>query len=107
MRAFHFRTGTLMVVCFLAGALLSSGQAPQASGSESLASLRERADHGVADAQLALGRIYLWMSLATGRVNKGTQDELAARVAELAAKMTPQEIAEAQRLAREWKPPGK
>jgi len=47
---------------------------------------------------------YMWMTLASGRVKKRAQDELAARVTELAAKMTPQEIAEAQRLAKEWKP---
>jgi TPR repeat protein len=79
--------------------------------SEAAGWYRKAADQGDALAQYRLGLMdslghgvpqnkvsaYMWMSLATGRVNKGTQDELAARVAELAVKMTPQEIAEAQR----------
>jgi hypothetical protein len=49
----------------------------------------------------------MWMSLASGRVKQVTQEQLARKLAELAAKMTPQELADGQRLAKEWKPSGK
>jgi TPR repeat protein len=66
------------------------------------------ADQGSADAQIALGFLYeygeavpqdfvqahKWFDLAGSRLYRDT----------LAAKMTPAQIAEAQKLAREWKP---
>ena len=66
------------------------------------------ADQGSADAQIALGFLYeygeavpqdyvqahKWFDLAGSRLYRDT----------LAAKMTPSQIAEAQKLAREWKP---
>src|ERR1039458_10247783 len=60
MRVSHFTTGALILVCLLASTLLSSGQSTQTSDAEALTSLRERADHGVAEAQLALGKIYYY-----------------------------------------------
>ena len=46
---------------------------------------------------------YKWLNLSTAQVDKeaGTLREW------LAEKMTPDQIAEAQKLAREWKPKGK
>jgi hypothetical protein len=42
--------------------------------------------------------------LMAASVSTGNQREYASARDEVAAKMTPQQIAEAQRLAREWKP---
>ena len=75
---------------------------------------RLAADHGNAEAQYNLGvryyeglgvpkdyvRAYMWHNLATGRGFK-----LAAEGRDTVEKrMTPAQIAEAQKLAREWKP---
>jgi hypothetical protein len=48
----------------------------------------------------------MWMSLASRGVQKGTDRgrEIAAALDTLAGKMTPQQVAEGQRLAQEWKP---
>ncbi len=75
------------------------------------------ADQGYADAQLNLGLLYtrgkgvthdivqahMWYTLAAA---SGDRSAGALRDA-LAKKMTPAQIAEAQKLAREWKPKGK
>lgn len=75
---------------------------------------RKAADQGYADAQLNLGVMYAkgegvpqdlarahkWLSLAA---TQGDADAIKNRDA-IAAKMTPAQIAEAQKLAREWKP---
>jgi hypothetical protein len=42
----------------------------------------------------------LWLSLAAAQGNKGASDALDS----FAPKMTPTQIAEAKKLAREWKP---
>ena len=75
---------------------------------------RLSADKGDAGAQFSLGfmyqkglgvpqdyvRAYMWFDLAAAQGTKG-----AAEWRELiAARMTPAQIAEAQKLAREWKP---
>jgi TPR repeat protein len=76
--------------------------------------LRKAAVQGLADAQGKLGAIYgvgqgvpqdyviahMWFNLAAASGNKNAAE---ARD-EVAAKMTPAQIAEAQKLAREWKP---
>ncbi len=78
---------------------------------------RQLADQGYASAQFNLGvmygngqgvtqdyvRAHMWYSLAAAR---GQKDAGKWRD-NLAEKMTPAQIAEAQRLAREWKPKGK
>jgi TPR repeat protein len=75
---------------------------------------RRAAEQGNVDAQATLGFRYergqgvskdyvladMWLSWAAA---KGYQ--CADKCDALAAKMTPAQIAEAQRLAREWKPP--
>ena len=79
---------------------------------------RKAADQGNAKAQLLMGDMYfngtsvtqdyvlahMWWNLsATGP--KGQAQEMAAKKRDKVAKaMTPQQLAEAQRLAREWKP---
>ncbi len=74
---------------------------------------RKAADQGNADAQYHLGVMYdkgrgvtqdyiqahMWYSLATARDDTHAKDRDL-----LAEKMTLAQIAEAQRLAREWKP---
>jgi hypothetical protein len=75
---------------------------------------RKAADQGLANAQLSLGAMYafgqgvsqdyvhahMWFSLAAAQ---GVSDAINHRDI-VAAKMTPDQIAEAQKLAREWKP---
>jgi uncharacterized protein len=75
---------------------------------------REAADQGVGDAQFSLGLLYakgegvprddvqayMWFELAAAQ-----DDQSAANNRDAAARrMTPEQIAEAQRLAREWRP---
>ncbi len=78
---------------------------------------RKAAAQGNADAQLNLGTLYnngqgvtqdyaqayMWLNLAAaqGQKDAGKRRDI------LAKQMTPAQIAEAQRLAREWKPKGK
>jgi TPR repeat protein len=51
---------------------------------------------------------YMWMTVASGGMGSGSShDELGAKMTELAAKMTAQEIAKGQNLAKEWKPSDK
>ena len=46
----------------------------------------------------------MWANVATA-ASKGDGQETDAKIRDsIAAKMTPKQIAEAQRLAREWKP---
>jgi TPR repeat protein len=75
---------------------------------------RMAAEQGYADAQVNLGNMYvrglgvpqdyvtahMWLNLAAASGNKGAVKERDM----LAARMTPAQIAEAQKLAREWKP---
>ena len=62
---------------------------------------RLAADQGRADAQFNLG---MWLNLAASRASGATAKWSAEERDTVAGKMTPQQIAEAQRLAREWKP---
>ncbi len=77
---------------------------------------REAADQGLAEAQFNLGNMYRtgqgvpqddveahrWRSLAASRATGDRQKEYAAARDQLAKRMTPAQLAEAQRLAREW-----
>lgn len=82
---------------------------------------RKAADQGKVDTQILLGGMYilglgvpqdyvqahLWYNLAAAGSLPEDADHRKMAAAErdkLAAKMTPAQIAEAQRLAREWKP---
>ncbi len=75
------------------------------------------AEQGFAEAQFNLGVIYgkgqrvpqdyvqahMWYNLAASRLPPGSDRDMAVMNREaLAARMTPAQIAEAQRLAREW-----
>jgi TPR repeat protein len=87
----------------------------QRDNSEALKWYRKAADQGQKEAQYALGLMYedgtegvpqdyalahMWLNLAAA------QGHLVAKtfLDKLASKMTPEQIAEAQRLARDWKP---
>ena len=45
-----------------------------------------------------------WLNLAASRASGANAKSFSEARDDLAGKMTPQQIAEAQRLAREWKP---
>jgi len=92
MRAFHFKTSAVFVLCFaVSNIVLGFGQTTQTSSSESLTNLRERADQGNADAQLALGKIYrdgkkapqdfkeaaVWLRKAADQGNAEAQERLS------------------------------
>ena len=77
------------------------------------------AEQGNAGAQFLLGRAYglgwgvpkdfvlahMWFSLAASRTPPGKHRDIAVEDRDIIAEsMTPAQIAEAQRLAREWKP---
>ena len=82
---------------------------------------RLAADQGLADAQYDLGVMYtsgqgvpqsyvlahMWLNLAAAQIpasRKEDRDNAVKARDLIAAKMTPEQIAEAQKLAREWKP---
>ena len=80
---------------------------------------RKAAEQGVADAQLHLGFMYynrdgvpedyvqahMWFNLAASSSPPGKQRDIAAKARDLVAGlMTPAQISEAQKLAREWRP---
>jgi TPR repeat protein len=81
---------------------------------------RKSADQGNTDAQLNLAVLYvygkgvpqdfvlahMWLNLATSKSTAELQADMVKIRDMLAASMTPAQIAEAQRLAREWKPVG-
>ena len=78
---------------------------------------RLAAEQGLANAQFLLGFMYAtgkgvaqdyvqahkWINLAASRTTGEAQDRRSGR-GELAKKMTASQVAEAQRLAREWQP---
>ena len=80
--------------------------------------LKPRADQGLAGAQFNLGLMYyngqgvrqdyvqahMWLNLAASRASGDDQRRYADARESVAKKMTAQQIVEAQRRAREWKP---
>jgi uncharacterized protein len=79
---------------------------------------RKAAEQGLANAQFNLGLMYakgqgvpqdyaeapMWLNLAASRTSGDVQQKSAETRDLVARMMTAQQIAEAQRLAREWKP---
>ena len=109
----------LAVACALpAGADYEAGQQAWDAGrpDEALSQWRKAADAGDRRAMLALGRLYVrglgapqdyveahkWFNLAASRGEAAAVKEREA----LSAKMTPQQVAAAQELARSWRPVG-
>ena len=116
-----FRTAmlALALACALpAGADYEAGRQAWEAGcpDEALAQWRAAADAGDRRAMLALGRLYArglgapqdyveahkWFNLAASRGETAAVEERDA----LAAKMTPRQVADAQELARLWRPGG-
>jgi TPR repeat protein len=99
---------------FMLGVMYATGQGIQQNYTEAAKWYRLATDQGNADAQYNLGGMYatgqgvqqdyvsahLWLSLSAAQ---GEQSATKSRDL-IARRMTPAQIAEAQRLAREWKP---
>jgi TPR repeat protein len=102
---------------YILGAMYDEGEGVPQDYTEALKWYRRAAEQGHAYAQWTLGLVYhegqsvpqdyvqahMWFSLAAAQgvsVAEKFRDSLAE-------KMTPVQLAEAQRLAREWKPKGK
>ena len=94
------------------------GLGVEQDSSQAVRWFREAAWQGEALAQYSLGNMYergrgvaqdylqahMWMNLAASRANGDNQKLYAEARDNVARKMTPAQIAEAQSLAREWKP---
>ena len=94
------------------------GQGVPQDYAEAIRWFREAADQGEANAQFNLGGMYYqgqgvtqdyvlahkWFNLAAARATGNDNEKFAKARDEVAARMTADQIAEAQRLAREWKP---
>jgi hypothetical protein len=116
---------------FTLGMMYSGVKGVRQDGAETIKWYRKAAEQGYAKAQLFLGLAYyegrdvnyiqahMWFSLAAAGFDaragaaagfsaaaaERAQEELAEKCRDLVAgKMTPQQIAEAQQLAKEWKP---
>ena len=104
---------------FSLGNIYYRGQGVPQDYAEAARWVRKAADQGNASGQLSLGHIYRygegvpqdyveahkWLNLAASRAT-GKEKEIADFREAVAKLMTPQQIAEAQRRAREWKPKG-
>ena len=101
------------------GVMYSNGWGVSQDSAEAVKWYRLAAEQGDAGAQINLGFMYnngqgvtqdyvqahLWFNLAAARLPPGEGRDMATRNRDKAAKrMTPAQVAEAQRLAREWKP---
>jgi hypothetical protein len=96
------------------GAMYAEGSGVPHDDAKAVEWYRKAAEQGFAPAQYNLGRIYavghgvpqdytmahIWLNLAADRKNRNASEVMGL----LARDMTPDQIAEAQRLAREWKP---
>ena len=103
---------------FNLGALYTLGRGVPQDGQEAVKWLRLAAEQGVANAQLLLGATYhdgqgvlrdyvqahKWFNLGTSRTTGEMAEDFRLKRDELAEKMTAPQLAEAQRLAREWQP---
>ena len=103
------------------GILYGTGQGVSQDHAAAASWFRKAADQGEAAGQFNLGILYVqgrgvpvdavqaykWFSLASLRYDasdKESREDAAKNRDRVATKMTPAQIAEAQKLAREWKP---
>ncbi len=100
------------------GFMYATGQGVPQDGAEAVRWFRLAADQGFADAQANLGFMYatgqgvaqddveahMWYILAAARSSGEVRDVSVKARNDVAERMTSEQIAEAQRLAREWKP---
>jgi TPR repeat protein len=108
---------------YVLGALYQLGEVIPHDYTEAVNWYRRAADQGLAVAQFALGAMYahgqgvpedavrahMWLSLSAAHAAQITGAQKLARDAQelrdnVAQKMTPEQILEAEQLAREWKP---
>jgi TPR repeat protein len=103
---------------FNLGAMCGTGQGVAQDYAEAVRWYRKAAEQGNADAQFILGIMYangqgvaqddvqahMWISLAASRANGDDQKKFADARDALASMMNSEQIAEAQRQARGWKP---
>ena len=103
---------------FNLGVAYGTGQGVPQDYAEAVRWCRKAADQGNAGAQSNLGRMYyygrgvppdyaeayMWANLAASRAGGDDQKKFADARELVAKKMTAEQIAEAQRRAREWKP---
>lgn len=104
---------------FNLGTMYAKGEGVPQDYAQAVAWYRKTADQGHADAQNNLGfmygagqgvpqdfvQAYLWSNLAAAALPDGDDRKRAVNGRDMvAARMTPAQLAEAQRLAREWKP---
>jgi TPR repeat protein len=100
--------------------MYAHGEGVRQDYAEALRWYHKAAEHGEAAAQFNLGLMYaagqgapqdyvqahMWLNLAASRASGDHQKKYAHERDLIAGKMTAQQVAEAQRLAREWKPKG-
>ena len=98
--------------------LYDGGRGVPPDDAEAVRWYRLAADQGHTVAQYNLGVMYaeglgvpqdhvaahMWLSLAAARSFANEWDTFVAKLDEVAAQMTPEQVVEAQHLAREWKP---
>jgi len=104
---------------FYLGHMYSEGEGVPRDETEAVKWYRKAAEQGMPSAQYYLGLMYLngegvakdyieahkWYNLAASRFSPGDDQKVARKDRDLAeGQMTPAEIEEAQKLAREWKP---
>ncbi len=101
------------------GVMYGKGQVVPQDYAKAVGWWRKAAEQGVAEAQYNLGQMYrygygvpqdyvqahMWYNLAASRHPPGEDRDQAVKNRNIVAeKMTPSQISEAQKLAREWKP---
>ena len=100
------------------GLMYAEGEGVPRDDAEAVRWYRLAADQGDAEAQKNLGLMYglgqgvpqdrvaghMWLSLAAAQASAEERDEYVKERDNVAARMTPEQIAEAQRRAREWTP---
>ncbi len=104
---------------FFLGAMYNLGDGVPQDYAESAKWFRKAAEQGNAKAQFFLGimyedgqgvpqdyaKAYMWFTLAASGFPRGYARDKAVKYRDIvAAKMTPAQIAEAEKLAREWRP---
>ena len=101
------------------GVMYDQGQGVPQDYAQALSWYRKAADQEYAIAQMHIGSMYydgrgvpkdhaqahMWFNLAASRATDAETRDIAAKDRDdIAAKMTPDQIAEAQRMVREWAP---